>query len=145
MTLGTNCRSLGRAECLESDDFGDVASPINMRLAGSMAGLTSVLTSFQEGRMWGSGKVFVPHFLVTGFADIGFRVLAAAGPRQGCRILDRLIRRLFTLAYRSPSQNPDRRQGNKEAGSSACSQVHWTCAPYDLFGGYSRMNLLPKE
>jgi hypothetical protein len=92
--------------------------------------------------MWRSGKVFVPHLLVTGLTNIGFRVLAGAWPCEGCRALGRRIRRLVTLAFRHPGLHPDRRnQDNKEAWSSACSQVHGTYAPYDLFGAYSRMNV----
>jgi len=98
-----------------------------MRLTGTVAGLAAVLVALQKGRMWRSGKVFVPYFLVTSLADIGFCVLAGAWPCQGRRTLDGLICRLATLAYRSSSQNPDRRnQGNQEARSSAGSQVHWT-------------------
>lgn len=135
MTLGTNCRSLGRAQCLEPNDLGDIASAINMRLTGPMAGLASVLIALQQRRMWGAGEVLFPHVLVAGLADIRFCVLAGAWPCQRRRTLDRLIRRLFTLAYRSSAQNPDRRnQGNKEAWSSAGSQVHWTYAPYILCG-----------
>lgn len=99
MTLRTNCRGLGRAQGLESDDLGDVASAIHMRLTRPMAGLTSMLIALQEGSMWRSCKVLVPHFLVTGLADVAFGELAGGLPRQGRGALDRLIRRLLTLAF----------------------------------------------
>ncbi len=77
MTLSTDCRGLGRAQCLESDDLGDIASAINMCLSGAMAGLTAVLIALQEGSMWCSGEVFLPDLLVAGLADVRLGVLTA--------------------------------------------------------------------
>lgn len=84
MTLSADCGSLGRAEGFEPDDLGDVASAINVRLTGAMAGLTSVLVALQEGRMWRSSKVFLPYFLVAGLTNVGFRVLTVARPYEDC-------------------------------------------------------------
>ena len=98
MTLRTDCRGLGRAECLEPDDLGDVASAINVRLARTVTGLASVLVTMQQRGMWRTGEVFIPHFLVAGLANFSFRVRAVGRSGEGLRGLDRLIRRLLTLA-----------------------------------------------
>ena len=56
-----------------------------MGLAGTMAALASVLVALQQRGMRSAGKVLLPDFLMAGFADVGFGVLAA-GDREARRM-----------------------------------------------------------
>ena len=108
MAVRTNGRGLGWAQCFEPDDLAYVASAINVRLPGTVAGLASVLVAMQQRGVWRSGEVLIPHFLVAGLANFGFRVLAVGRPCGGRRGLDRLIRCLLTVAFRGPAQHTQR-------------------------------------
>lgn len=86
MTLQADRRRLGRAQGFEANDLCDIAPAIDMGLARTVAGLTSVLIAFKECRVRGSGKMLFPDVLVASFADIVCGVLSPgwAGKRGGC-------------------------------------------------------------
>jgi len=76
VALQANGRGLSRAQSFEADDLGDIAATIDMRLCWTVTRLATMLTIFQQGRVWGVVEVLVPDFLVAGLADIVGRVLA---------------------------------------------------------------------
>jgi hypothetical protein len=76
VTLCTDCCRLSGSQGFESNDFGDVPTAVDVRLAGAVASLAPMLVAFQKRGMRSSGKVFVPNFLVAGLADIGWGVLS---------------------------------------------------------------------
>src|SRR5271165_105706 len=87
MTSGADRSGLGRTQRFEADDLGDVAAAINMGLTGAVTALASVLAALQQRGVRSARKVFLPDFLVAGFADVGFGVRAARRARESGRCL----------------------------------------------------------
>jgi hypothetical protein len=86
VALRTDRRRLGGAQRLETNDLGDIAAAVNVGLCRAMASLASMLIALEQRGVRRTGEVFIPHFLVTGLANLGVGVLAAArsGERGGC-------------------------------------------------------------
>ena len=74
----TDRSSLRRSQGLEADDLRDIATALNMRLRGAVASLASVLVTLKQRRMRRAGKVLLPNFLVTRFADVIVRILGSS-------------------------------------------------------------------
>jgi len=78
VALRTDRRRLGGAQRLETNDLGDIAAAVNVGLCRAMASLASMLIALEQRGVRRTGEVFIPHFLVTGLANLGVGVLAAA-------------------------------------------------------------------
>jgi len=79
----TDRSSLCRSQSLEADDLRDIATALDMRLRGAVAGLASVLVTLKQHRMRRAGKVFLPNLLVAGLADLGVSILRTTGLKEG--------------------------------------------------------------
>ena len=84
MTGSADRRRLRRTQSLETNDLGDIASTIDVRLPRAVAGLASVLIAFQQRRMRSCGEVLFPDLLMTGLAD-GVIGILSAGLGRRCR------------------------------------------------------------
>ncbi len=124
MASAADLRGFSRTQGFEADDLGDVATAIHVGLPRTVATLASMLVAFQQRVMRSARKVFLPDFLVTGFADVRFGVLAAGRAGQCCGCLG--SRTAGALLGRSRKiQAHSQQEGGQKAGNrSATSESH---------------------
>jgi len=87
VALRTYRRRLGRTQRFETNDLGDIAAAVNVRLCRTVTSLAAMLVALEQRGMRGTGEVFVPYFLVTCFANVGVGVLAARRSEERGRCL----------------------------------------------------------
>ena len=77
---------LCRTQVLEANDLGAVAAAFDVCLRRTVTSLASMLIALQQRRVRRAGRMLIPNLFVTGFADVGFGVLAGylAWKRSRC-------------------------------------------------------------
>lgn len=82
VALRTDRCRLGGTQRLKTNDLGDIAAAVNVRLARPVTSLASMLIALEQSGMRRTREVLVPQFLVTCLANVGFGVLAASRSRS---------------------------------------------------------------
>ena len=77
VALGTDRRRLRRTQRLETNDLGDIAAAVNVRLTRPVTSLASMLIALeQRGMRRAPRSRLSPHFLVTRLANVGLSAYA---------------------------------------------------------------------
>ena len=124
MASAADLRGFSRTQGFEADDLGDVATAIHVGLPRTVATLASMLVAFQQRVMRSARKVFLPDFLVTGFADVRFGVLAAGRAGQCCGCLGSRTAGALLGRSRKIQAHGQKEGGHKVRNRSATSESH---------------------
>src|SRR5215472_3162869 len=70
VAFGADAGGLGGSQRLKTNDLGDIAATVDVRLARPVTTLATVLIAFEQRVVWGGCEVLFPYLLMAGLADV---------------------------------------------------------------------------